>query len=130
MPVGGKPRGEPKEALSSQLCVAGERTRASPRDGRASRPSWPSELGPEGLVNNSKGSSRFRPELHIPVTLLQHPQVDGPKSPLYLDFSARQHSGSDGRRTKHGEPARKCGVRGVSLTSLPTASEILHSFHT
>src|SRR3954465_820855 len=86
--------------------------------------------GREGLVNNSKGSYRFRPELHTPVTLLRHPQVDGPKSPLYLDFSARQHLGSDGRRTKHEEPALKCGVRGVSLTSLPTASEILHSFHT
>src|SRR4051794_20628090 len=86
--------------------------------------------GREGLVNNSEGSSPFRPELHIPVTLLRHPQVDGPKSPPYLDFSARQHLGSDGLRTKDEEAGRKCGVRGVSLTSLPTASQFLHSFHT
>src|SRR4051794_41381253 len=86
--------------------------------------------GREGFVNNSEGSSRFRPELHTLVTLLQHPQVDGPKSPLYLDFSARQHLGSDGRRTKDEEPALKCGVRGVSLTSLLTASQFLHCFHT
>src|SRR3954449_7504264 len=86
--------------------------------------------GREGFVNNCEGSSRFRPELHTPVTLLRHPQVDGPKSPLYLDFSARQHLGSDGMRTKHEEAGRKCGVRGVSLTSPRTASQFLHSFHT
>src|SRR3954452_13318670 len=36
--------------------------------------------GREGFVRNSKGSSRFCQELHTLVTLLQHPQVDGPKT--------------------------------------------------
>jgi len=76
----------------------------------------------ERFAGKSRETSRFRPEPHTSVTLLQHPQVDGPKSPLYLDFSAHQHFGSDGMRTKHEEPARKCGVRGIPLTSPATAS--------
>src|SRR4051812_28466962 len=86
--------------------------------------------GREGFARNSKGSSRFRPELHSPVTLLPRPNVDGPKSPLYLEFSARQHLGSHAMRTKQEEPARKCGVRGISLTSPWKASDFRCTFHT
>jgi len=43
--------------------------------------------GREAFVGKCRETSRFRPELHTSVTLLHHPQVDGPKTtPIGLLF--------------------------------------------